>query len=216
MATFAEEEKRLKLEWDEAWQALDVHPSQVSTYWSFLSQKYTGVGRAYHNLRHLDQMFQALEDFDIPTDRAILAMAILYHDVIYVVHRRDNEERSGTLAEKHLIDAGIDSDIANRVAQLIRLTQNHRLAGSNDPLSPLLLDIDLGILGSSWTVYREYMQQIRREYRIYPTVLYRRGRVHALQHLLQADRLYHSSLYIDRFEERARANLVREIEYWQR
>ncbi|MEO1713359.1 MAG: hypothetical protein AAFU60_08500 [Bacteroidota bacterium] len=215
MATFTQEGERLRKEWEQAWITFGVSPDQLASHWSFLTRNYTGVGRTYHNFRHLEQMFQALQDFDVTTDRAILAMAILYHDVIYVVHRRDNEERSAILAEQHLLEANIDSRIAERVGQLIRLTQKHQLGGSKDPLAPILLDTDLGILGSPWSRYEEYIHQIRREYRIYPTVLYRRGRIQVLQHLLKVDQLYHTPDYQERFEEKARTNLVREIEYWQ-
>ena len=215
MATFAQEEERLKQEWDQAWTTLGVPLAQVAMHWSFLTSKYTGIGRAYHNLRHLDQMFQALKDFDLTTDRAILAMAILYHDAIYVVHRRDNEERSATLAEQHLVEAKVDTRLAERVAHLIRLTQKHQLGGSEDPLAPILLDIDLGVLGSPWSRYEEYLHQIRREYRIFPTALYRRGRIQVLHHLLKVDQLYHTPDYQERFAEKARTNLLREIQYWQ-
>ncbi|MEM1218516.1 MAG: hypothetical protein AAGH79_06375 [Bacteroidota bacterium] len=215
MAAFVRKEEHLKVEWDQAWASCGVAPERLVPHWSFLVKKYTGVGRAYHNLRHLEQMFMALEDFHIPADRPLLALAILYHDVIYVVHRRDNEDRSADLAERHLLEAGVSPSVAGRTAHLIQLTKNHQLAGSKDHLAPILLDVDLGILGSPWTIYEQYMQQIRREYRIYPTVLYRRGRVQALQHLLRGERLFHSPAYIDRFEERARENIAREIQFWQ-
>jgi len=59
-------------------------------------------------------------------------------------------------------------------------------------------------------VYDQYKAAIRAEYRIYPDILYRKGRKKVLEHFLERDQIYYTSVFQAR-EEKARANLEREL-----
>lgn len=58
----------------------------------FLIDNYCEAFRKYHNLSHVFWMLQNQNVME--ADSPILNMAILYHDVIYRVGAKDNEERS--------------------------------------------------------------------------------------------------------------------------
>jgi predicted metal-dependent HD superfamily phosphohydrolase len=73
------------------------------------------------------------------------------------------------------------------------------------------LDFDLSILAAHWDDYLQYTQAIRKEYRFYPGKMYRAGRNKFLRQCLQADFIFHTSVFRDHFEARARQNIEREL-----
>ena len=60
--------------------------------------------------------------------------------------------------------------------------------------------------------YKVYAKNIRREYRMYPWLEYRNGRVKVLQHFLAMPHIYRTELFREKYERRARLNLERELE----
>jgi predicted metal-dependent HD superfamily phosphohydrolase len=90
--------------------------------------------------------------------------------------------------------------------QLDELTDNQR---RNDPA--YLLDMDLSILGTSWSEYERYAQAIRQEYAHVPIKDYRLGRITILEKLLAHPQLYLTAYYHQRLEVQARENIEREI-----
>ena len=75
-----------------------------------------------------------------------------------------------------------------------------------------LLDLDLSILGTDWEIYNKYTQNIRKEYKIYPDILYKPGRKKVLKHFLERDSLYFTERFKTKFEKQARNNLIQEID----
>jgi predicted metal-dependent HD superfamily phosphohydrolase len=66
-------------------------------------------------------------------------------------------------------------------------------------------------LGYTWDKYREYCQQVRKEYAIYPDFLYNPGRKKALQHFLDMDVIFKTGFFRNKYEIQARKNIVQEI-----
>ena len=56
------------------------------------------------------------------------------------------------------------------------------------------------------------LKNIRKEYAIYPDMLYNPGRKKVLQHFLTMDTIYKTAVYRDRYEQKAKENLQRELE----
>jgi predicted metal-dependent HD superfamily phosphohydrolase len=74
-----------------------------------------------------------------------------------------------------------------------------------------LIDFDLKILASDVNKYETYYQQIRKEYKIYPDLLYKPGRKKALQHFLANDFIFQTEVFSDKYETQARLNIQKEI-----
>lgn len=60
--------------------------------------------------------------------------------------------------------------------------------------------------------YSMYYQNVRKEYAIYSDFLYNPGRIKVLNHFLTMDRIFKTDHFSNRFEARAKQNLLQEIE----
>ena len=179
--------------------------------WLEVYHFYTSRKRYYHNLTHLEKLFGALlevkgqvEDWDS------VLFALFYHDIIYNPLRKDNEEKSALRAQERLQQLHVPPEKIARCAAHIRATQGHQV--STDADTNLFTDADLSILGQDWDTYSTYIAQIRKEYAIYPDLLYRPGRQKVLRHFLAMDRIYKTDFFFERYEEQARENMRRELE----
>jgi len=187
--------------------------SLIDSLWTTIESQYTFKNRHYHNLSHLYNMFLQLEDFKTEIeDLDSLRLAIWYHDIIYKSTTKDNEEQSALFAEKALKDLKHDSFNIENIKNLIISTKKHELILTENLDNAYLLDLDLSILGTDWEIYNKYTQNIRKEYKIYPDILYKPGRKKVLKHFLERDSLYFTERFKTKFEKQARNNLIQEID----
>lgn len=185
--------------------------TETDTYGAYLVTQYQAPGRAYHNLTHLGAMFRELSTWPEPVqDRASLQLAIWFHDLVYVATRKDNEALSADEAERRLQSWGYPAEKIARVSQMIRATAGHQSVGLDED-GKLFLDLDLSILGREPAVYTAYTAAIRKEYAIYPGLLYRKGRRKVIRHFLERETLYFTQTGRQRWETQARENLRQEL-----
>jgi len=200
---------------EDNWQNLSsdyANDSITNALWQTIKLQYTSKNRYYHNLAHLNNMFLQLEDIATAiNDLDSLKFAIWYHDIVYKSTNKDNEEQSALFAKKALKALNYDVFKVEKVRNFIISTKNHELllAKSND--NAYLLDLDLSILGTNWETYKIYIQNIRKEYKIYPNMLYKPGRKKVLKHFLERDSLFFTEEFKTKFENQARENLKKEI-----
>ena len=189
--------------------------------WAALEAAYAQPPRAYHHFGHVQEVLAHYRDvaagpgWSRPRE---VALAVLYHDAVYVAGRADNEARSAELARaqvaRWLPGAGIDAD---RVAWLIELTARHGAhapgdfaAGAEGDDTRHFLDCDMAILGAPWARFERYDRAIAEEYRgVAPGWLFRRKRRAFLRALLGRDRIYLSAFFHARLDAPARENLRR-------
>jgi predicted metal-dependent HD superfamily phosphohydrolase len=172
-----------------------------------LEAAYAGPGRGYHDVRHLADVLERVEellDADDPVREAVL-LAAWFHDAVYD-GRPDDEERSARWAEAAL--AG--SPLAGEVGRLVRLTGTHRPA-EDDRAGQVLCDADLAILAAGPVRYASYVQGVRSEYAHVTDADFAAGRAAVLRDLLAKPSLFHTPAARDRWERRARTNVEREI-----
>lgn len=180
---------------------------EILVKWAGIEKSYTHKKRYYHNLIHLEKMFGSYEKYnqflDNPTE---IALAIFYHDLVYDVTNKNNELKSAELALKELNNSkSIDLQM---IYDLILSTKNHQATTNNQKW---MIDFDLQILGSDWETYQKYAQQIRKEYGIYPDLLYNPGRKKALKHFLIQSTIFQTEIFQNQFENQARKNIKQEI-----
>lgn len=178
--------------------------------WLEIEKNYSGKKRHYHNLNHLENLLTELTELkEVVNNWNAIVFAVFYHDVVYKAHRKDNEEQSALLANKHLQQLNCDSGIIDQVNKLILATKSHQL--SDDADVNLFTDADLSVLGKDWETYNTYCSNVRKEYAIYPDLLYKPGRKNALQHFLSMNRIFKTEHFYKKYEESAKKNMEREI-----
>ena len=100
------------------------------------------------------------------------------------------------------------------VRDLVLVTKAHE--GSTHPDAPLLVDIDLSILGASAERFFEYEDQIRQEYAWVPEDIFRTKRAEILERFLDRDVIYRTPKFYQTHEKQARANLRASLERLRR
>ncbi|HEX4977353.1 MAG TPA: hypothetical protein VFV40_05755 [Nocardioides sp.] len=178
---------------------------------------YADPRRGHHDLRHLAEV---LDHLDVLLDEPVgpgtaevdpdaVRLAAWFHDAVYD-GRPDDEERSARLAREALTDAGVEPAVVDEVVRLVRLTATHD-PGDGDRAGAVLSDADLAVLAAEPGRYAEYVSGVRREYLHVPDAEFRRGRAEVLRGLLAAPALFRTATGRRLWEERARANVEREL-----
>lgn len=189
----------------------DADTDTANALWHTIAKNYNSSGRYYHNLSHLENLLASLtQHSEMIEDWDTVVFAVFYHDAVYNTIKQDNEEKSAQLAEKELTRIGYPAHRIQRCKQHILATKRHESGTDTD--TNLFTDADLSVLGADWDTYAVYYRNIRKEYAIYPDMLYNPGRKKVLQHFLAMDTIYKTAVYRDRYEQKAKENLQRELE----
>lgn len=182
----------------------------ISMIYHQLVEAYSQPHRAYHTPAHIQDCLKQLDDARETAARSNeVEAALWFHDAIYDPQAKDNEERSAAWARQALIEVGVGSEVAERIAAMILLTRHDR--EPNTPDSALLLDIDLSILGQPWDVFALYERNIRVEYSWVSEERYQTARSAILEGFLQRPTIYRTRFFQVRLETQAKANLARSI-----
>jgi len=179
--------------------------------WNEIEQSYSAQSRHYHTLKHLDNLLQQLTEVkpDIKHWDTIL-FTLYYHDIVYNAAKSDNEEKSAELAVKRMNLVSASPEVIERCKNQILATKQH--VENADPDTNYFLDADLSILGQPWEVYADYYKNVRKEYSIYPALIYNPGRKKVLRHFLTMDRIFKTDHFFRKFDQPARQNLQKEID----
>lgn len=177
-----------------------------------LRKLYSEPHRFYHNLGHVNFLLGLFEEFrGLIEDEASVYFAIWFHDAIYDPQRKDNEKRSAELAAGCLRRLNMSADGISKTEKIILATEKHS-AEKLDADGRLFLDFDLAILGAGRDAYARYAREIRREYNFISADVYQAGRRGVLQNFCRRDFIYLTDPMRERFEDRARRNIVWEME----
>lgn len=203
----------------------------LSHSWQLLAGKYTGdikliknlfrqiqsayssPGRYYHNLNHIDSLLSLSDQYATSvSDKDLIDFAIFYHDIVYSPSESDNELRSAEVAKNSLTELSVPEEKRAAVVEYIIASKVHAVgANENDTDLAWFLDFDMSILGAEWERYLEYSQNVRREYDMYPDLIYNAGRKNFLQQTLSMPFIFHTRQLREKFDRRARENLKREL-----
>ncbi|RZN83713.1 MAG: hypothetical protein EVB11_04220 [Winogradskyella sp.] len=157
-------------------------------------------------------LLQAKENQSKFDDFEAINFAIWYHDIICKSTKKDNEEKSAIYAKKCLKSLNFEEKRTKIIQNLIISTKRHEVILNKNLDNSYLLDFDLSILGTKWESYLIYIQNIRKEYKIYPNFMYKPGRKKVLLYFLEREHLYFTEEYRFKFESQARMNIKKEIE----
>jgi predicted metal-dependent HD superfamily phosphohydrolase len=191
----------------------------IQQNWFDLEKAYSRKSRHYHNLTHIKDMILCFEMYsDRLQNPDEILFSIFYHDYVYKSSKKDNELKSAEFAvsifsdikpDRFLKPVGFAEFDRQLVFDAICATQLHQ-HNANEDIN-WLIDFDLKILARDWNEYQIYFEQIRKEYKIYPDLLYKPGRAKALKHFLDYEFIFQTDEFRGLYEEKARINIEREI-----
>lgn len=201
--------------WTELCTSIAAVPETTRAVWLDIAAAYGAHGRYYHTLSHIAALLELSErDASAIADRRAFDFAIILHDVVYEPRGGDNEEASAAWARNRLSRLGADAELIDAVEVLIEMSR-HRAeeVAEVEPESDLarFLDFDLSVLAAPPPVYAAYAAAIRKEYGLFPDLLYNPGRARVLRGFLQRPHLYCSTSARAAWEAAARQNLASEI-----
>lgn len=205
--------EHLKNEWFKLAEEYFEDVVSIEEIWQKIVENYSEKNRYYHNLNHISAMLDlANENRSAIINYDELLFAIWFHDIIYKSTSKKNEVKSADFTKSILIKATKKEVNIDRIYQLIIATKSHQIILNHNQDNAFLLDFDLSILAKDWDVYQTYIQNIRKEYKIYPDFLYHPARKKVLASFLERKQLYFTAKYQNLFEEKARENLRKEID----
>jgi len=200
----------LKSTFFELCSAYSTDEQLIAQLWEEISRNHSAKNRYYHTLTHLENVLlelngvkQHLAEWDT------LLFTLFYHDCIYNARKNDNEEQSALLAEKRLTALRVPQTSIDACKSQILATKKHELNSNTD--TNYFTDADLSILGQSWENYATYAKNVRREYAIYPDIIYRPGRKKVLDHFLSMVRIFKTESFFKQYESQAKENLRKEL-----
>ena len=181
----------------------------IETY-EKLIEAYAEKHRHYHSLKHLEHVLLSFgEAKQLAENPNEAELALWFHDAIYKIFAKDNELQSAVWASDFLKEQNAGESFINNVHQHIMATLHDAACENND--SALVVDIDLAILGVPSDVYVRFEQNVRKEYRLIPSFIYKKKRKEILQSFLDRESIYHHEYFRDKYESQARENLQRAI-----
>ncbi len=210
--TDAGEMPRFAPDWPAALACLDFLPRQTVLQALAL---YEAPYRRYHDRTHVLEMFEVAHARGLALSPA-QALAVLFHDAVYVPGCEHNEAASAALIETMVGD--VDADVLRQAMQIVLDTRTHTPTA---PDAATVLDLDLYRLAAPAEAFDAYTAAVFEENR---ALLARRTglagaalhaafmarRVEFLTTLAQRERLFLTPAFADA-EQPARDNIARII-----
>jgi predicted metal-dependent HD superfamily phosphohydrolase len=193
------------------WRSLTVRLSLPASDGAFsaLLNVYSEPHRHYHTAAHVDTCLGHLDSVrNLVPEPDEAELALWFHDAVYRIGSRTNEEESASWARKFCLEAGLPSARADRICGLVMSTGHD--AAPEDETARWVVDIDLAILGALSDVYEEYRRALRREYALVPDSRYAQERRKVLEGFLARPAIYLTGHFHRMLENRARNNMRRE------
>ncbi len=181
-----------------------------------IQKNYSEKGRHYHNMTHIFRMTKEWSRVRIKlADSDAVFFMIMYHDVIYKPTGKNNEQESADFFKNNVASKlNMTQDFLMSVYVGILVTKHgsgfEEVVEKNKDFQ-YILDMDLEILGeSNEKTYNWYRKGVRKEYSIYPNMLYNPGRKKVLEMFLSKEKIYLTKEFEIK-EKNARKNLQNEI-----
>ncbi|MBN2442946.1 MAG: pantetheine-phosphate adenylyltransferase [Spirochaetales bacterium] len=191
------------------WKRLEAGGSYESEY-NTIVQHYSEYHRSYHTMEHILNGLEELNNINhllsYPDE---LECAWWYHDIIYKPGSLINEEESASYTRGRLSATALSKNKIHRICDFILKTKHPAAPTSTD--DGYLIDIDLAILGKSYTCFLAYEEKIRNEYYFVQDHEYVKERKKFLSLLLEQSTLYHTDYFRKKYEKQARENITQLI-----
>lgn len=200
----------LWIEWQRLWNELRPAKGDARQLFDELVARYSEPHRRYHTLDHIRECLKAFRLIEHLCDcKRGVELAIWFHDGIYVVPSKENEEATATWFLDVAQVTVFDLDAVITAHKCIRATKHNEPVAFID--QQVMVDVDLVVLGQSWETYLAYTKAIRQEYKAIPEIVYNVHRRSFMKKFLELPHIYNTQLMRDRFEQQARSNIEQEV-----
>lgn len=201
--------KLLRPHWKELSRRCAFPEQRSQAVFQLLLQAYAEPQRHYHTAQHIAECLALYSQIQhLLDDAPSLALALWFHDAVYDPQAPDNEERSAALMMQSCTGLLSEAQLC-KAAAWIAATKLH--ACTDEPDLQYLLDIDLAVLAAGAARFAEYEAQIRKEYAWVDAAQYQRRRREVLSGFYQAQPLYQTGYFQQRFERQAKRNLAAQL-----
>ncbi len=195
----------MEKQFNKLWSQLGISGGPAAEF-QLLYNAYTQPDRFYHNLNHIEACLNDFQEVSSLTNTPnLVKLAVWYHDVIYDVHRSDNEQKSADLASDVCSMAGLSNEIIQEVCNLILATKHHQPSDSINQM--IVIDVDLAILGKPPLEYDIYEKAIRKEYSHISDSDFQKGRIDILQSFLEKPSIYSLDFFKNKYQQQAIQNI---------
>lgn len=151
---------------------LKIRYEDILTIWSDPS-------RGWHSTNHLYDLIENIKLLRVSeSERRILILTALFHDIVYDPLKSDNELKSSEFLKSL---QKFDNSEIDMVSRIILSTKNHE---SFDKLSSLFNELDMDIVNRGFDELLEWERGVYHEYQVFGDELYKSGRIKFLNGLL--------------------------------
>lgn len=205
----------LKPRWNSLCQRLNINDTPI--LFKVLTDHYSEPHRAYHTLNHLQNCFNEFDEVKhLLNNPDAVEMAIWFHDIIYDIGKKDNEEKSAEFAKNFCQKNKLSENFSKEVEHHILATGDHTLSNNSD--TNYLIDIDLSILGYPIEEIYKFEEQINKEYStIYTQKEFLIGRIGFLSiKLKDNDSVFKTEYFKNKYGQSCQDNIPKTIENLQK
>ncbi len=185
----------------------------IESIYNEICKRYNEKTRFYHNLNHIHTILKEIDKHEASINKLdTILFATWFHDIIYNSFRKDNEEKSAECAKTILRKMKVNETLITDVSHLILKTKDHVMVSIEESFDcRLFIDCDLLILGAEQSLYVNYMNNVRKEYRYIPNFIYKKARLKVLKLFIGTESIFKTKILRERYELQARKNLEFEI-----
>ncbi len=197
--------------WQEFCRRLGVkNSSQIQAAYRKLAEKYAESHRKYHTFEHIAFLLKEFSPVRcLARNPEAVEAAIWFHDAIYEIGSRINEEESAWFARCELGDLGCAEQFGLDVVGLILWTKHKDMPPEANRDAQLLVSLDLLSLSLPLEDFMEHTKQIREEQRsaVPNEAAIIRGQVAFLNTIFDREAVYPLASFEKKYGKRAKSNI---------
>jgi len=201
-------QEKMRDRWVAICSILGFNTERAQEVFRYIVLKHEEPHRAYHTLKHIRDV---MREFDLARHQCenphAIEIAIWFHDIIYDVGEKYNEENSAATASRALKDLGAKNEFIRIVMRLIMVTKHGKITPvTKDEM--IMVDSDLAGLGLSKEEFEVNKNNVELEYKtVFSDDEIRKGQKDFFQEILKRENIYYTDWFRGRYEDQARSNL---------
>ena len=177
--------------------------ADLLSHYGEAQRRYHTIDHILHCLRHVDRIPDSYENKDA------VELAIWFHDAIYEIGDPTNERRSEQWFQAQSL-GDLPAALVEQVARLIIATEHREPPTQTD--AGYVVDIDLSSFGRPYLEFVADSQLVRDESTHLDDKQFFVGQREFLKSLMRRGRVFHTDLFNELLEERARENIKRTLD----
>lgn len=189
------------------WDLITQETEESNFVFNEIIESYSQKHRFYHTIYHLEYMFKQFEHINYFNRNVFFAT--FFHDFIYRIGYKHNEEHSAFIIRSRIEKLGVSLDDIIIIEDYVKKTKHHN--GTEDNDLNIFLDCDMSILGSDKFSFDQYCINVRKEYLTIDYQKFYKMRFYFLNDLLNKDKIFFSKEF-NHLESKSRKNIKNEID----